>query len=79
MIEEIARVKRREEEILKAFQATIIGGMKIRHRADGARGTVLGVSSNISYDLDVSFENEISPVYRKNLLPDWWPWEELTK
>lgn len=72
--EEVGRLKSREEEVLKAFQKTICGGSKVKHRADGASGVVLGMSGHIMYDLDVLFESGVSPCYRKNLLPEWWPW-----
>jgi hypothetical protein len=71
--DEVARLKKREEEALKAFQKTIIGGMKVKHKADGAQGTVLGMSGHIMYDLDVLFEDGVNPCYRRNLLPEWWP------
>lgn len=63
-----------EQEILKAFQPTIVAGMNVKHKATPEKvGTVLGKSTHPMYELDVLFDDGLSPCYRRNLIPEWWP------
>lgn len=67
-----------EKEILKAFQKALKPGDRVRHVADWKAGTVVG-KTHPMYDTSVRFEDcsgcsqEPSPVYLKNLYPEWWP------
>lgn len=73
---EILKLRKREEAVLAAFQKTVTVGSRVKHQADGALLTVISnPSTHPMYDLDVlGSGGDVSPVYLRNLLPEWWPW-----
>lgn len=64
-----------EDDILKAWRASIKPGDKVRHRSDWVVGTVIGRSTHPMYDLVVDFMDSFgtSEVYARNIYPEWWP------
>lgn len=70
--------------VLEAFRAAIKNGDRVRHIADWKAGTVVG-KIHPMYETGVRFDHcgggdqEPSPVYLKNLYPEWWPAPEWVK
>lgn len=63
-----------EQEILKAFRASLKQGDRVRHMVDWVGGTIIG-KIHPAYPTGVVFDDgpDRYPVYLYNLFPEWWP------